>query len=322
MAGSESIGVAEHRGVPPWGAPGHPDQILFATDLVTVGAFRCPVDHPLFRNTGPIHQSCVVFPRTSVVIEHDRGPALLADPTVVTMYNAGDVVERRAVSPDGDRCDWFSVAPHVLRDAMRMFDPEAADAPSRVIRQPSTRSSSALYLRQRRVFVGLDRPIRPEPLEVEERVCGIVRDTLGLAYGRATGDRPRAGRTRRTYEIADAARCLLARSFRSSASLGTIAATIGCSPFYLSRVFRRVTGMTLHRYRTALRLRASLELIESNVPLTTVALDLGYSSHSHFSEAFRAAFGVPPSQAEVRKLRGGPVRKQPQPAGASRCAGF
>jgi AraC-like DNA-binding protein len=35
--------------------------------------------------------------------------------------------------------------------------------------------------------------------------------------------------------------------------------------------------------------------------LTEVALDLGYSSHSHFSAAFRALFGVTPSS--VRRAR-------------------
>jgi AraC-like DNA-binding protein len=86
-------------------------------------------------------------------------------------------------------------------------------------------------------------------------------------------------------------------------SLGSIAQAIGCTPFALSRVFHDVTGMTLHRYRAALRLRASLELVEAGQPLTAIALELGYSSHSHFTEAFRSDFGVPPSQAAVRRLR-------------------
>jgi AraC-like DNA-binding protein len=34
--------------------------------------------------------------------------------------------------------------------------------------------------------------------------------------------------------------------------------------------------------------------------LTRLALDLGYSSHSHFTDAFRRSFGVTPSTA--RKL--------------------
>jgi AraC-like DNA-binding protein len=53
--------------------------------------------------------------------------------------------------------------------------------------------------------------------------------------------------------------------------------------------------MTLHAYRNDLRLRSSLEQLESGGDLTRLALDLGYSSHSHFTSSFRVLFGVPPS---------------------------
>lgn len=80
------------------------DRIVFATDSVTIGAFRCAIDHPSFRDSGPIQQDCFVFPRTSVVIQHDRGAPFVADPTVVTLYNRAQAYERRPVSRQGDGC--------------------------------------------------------------------------------------------------------------------------------------------------------------------------------------------------------------------------
>jgi len=68
-------------------------------------------------------------------------------------------------------------------------------------------------------------------------------------------------------------------------------------------LFRQRTGVSIHRYLTRLRLRASLErLADGASDLTTLALDLGFSSHSHFSGAFRAEFGQTPS--EVRRTSG------------------
>jgi AraC family transcriptional regulator len=67
------------------------------------------------------------------------------------------------------------------------------------------------------------------------------------------------------------------------------------SVFHLCRTFRAVTGQTIHAYRTQLRLRAALERVEYASDLSAVALDLGFSSHSHFTAAFRRAFGVTPS---------------------------
>jgi AraC-like DNA-binding protein len=72
------------------------------------------------------------------------------------------------------------------------------------------------------------------------------------------------------------------------------------SPFQLSRAFHEVTGTTLHRYRGRLRLRASLEMIEAGMPLIEVALALGYSSHSHFTQTFRTEFGAAPSRLVAR----------------------
>ena len=65
---------------------------------------------------------------------------------------------------------------------------------------------------------------------------------------------------------------------------------------HLARIFQQQTGVPVHRYLTQLRLRASLEQLADDVnDLTAVALDLGFSSHSHFTDAFRREFGHSPS---------------------------
>lgn len=66
--------------------------------------------------------------------------------------------------------------------------------------------------------------------------------------------------------------------------------------FTLARIFKARTGLSLHAYRNQLRLRSALErLREPGVDLIDIALDLGFSSHSHFTETFRRTFGKPPS---------------------------
>ena len=68
------------------------------------------------------------------------------------------------------------------------------------------------------------------------------------------------------------------------------------SPFHLARVFQHRTGQPIHRYLTRLRLRASLErLSDGTSDLAALALALGFSSHSHFTDSFRREFGCKPS---------------------------
>jgi AraC family transcriptional regulator len=77
--------------------------------------------------------------------------------------------------------------------------------------------------------------------------------------------------------------------------LRDIAAEAGLSVYHLCRTFRKATGQSLHGYRSALRLRHALEAIRAGERLVDVALNAGFSSHSHFTAAFRAAYGKTPA---------------------------
>src|SRR4029450_9785337 len=83
--------------------------LVFPPDAVRVGAFRCPRAHPLFRDSGPIENDTFVFPRTRVEIAHAGGRRFPVDTTVVTLYNRGQLYDRRAVDEAGDRGDYFAV---------------------------------------------------------------------------------------------------------------------------------------------------------------------------------------------------------------------
>jgi AraC-like DNA-binding protein len=103
----------------------------------------------------------------------------------------------------------------------------------------------------------------------------------------------------------DRARDIIARDFTRPLTLDGLARDAGCSPFHLGRLFRRSTGITLHRAVVRLRLREGLErLLDEPGNVARIALDTGFASHSHFSDAFRAEYGCPPSEA--RRLRRAP----------------
>ena len=89
---------------------------------------------------------------------------------------------------------------------------------------------------------------------------------------------------------------LLAGDLSRRWTLAGIAREIGGSPVYLTQVFQQVEGMPLYRYHLRLRLARSLDLIAERANLSALAQDLGFSSHSHFSAAFRQAYGRTPSQ--------------------------
>jgi AraC family transcriptional regulator len=274
------------------------DTDLLRGPRVAIGRFRCPLSYPSFRDTGPIPEYVVVFPRTGVWIQHEGAPRFLADPTVVTMYNPTQRYERFAASPDGDRSDWLAVSDPIAREIVRAFDQDASDT-ARPFRFASGPSSAPLYVKQRALHQRA-RLGRVDALEAEETVIAIVAGALALAY--ASTPRARARRRAslaRHRELADAARVYLHETLAQSRSVHDIATALGASPYHLCRVFRASTGRTLHEYRTELRVRVGLEALETatarGATLSGVAHELGFASHAHFSDVMRKRAGLAPS---------------------------
>ena len=133
----------------------------------------------------------------------------------------------------------------------------------------------------------------------------LVADALEAAF--ATREQPRRGRKQDTHashaDLAEAVKRHLAATLGERLTLEELARAVHSSPYHLSRVFQQHAGLPIHRYLTLLRLRASLEhLAGGQEDLTALALDLGFSSHSHFTDTFRREFGCAPS--EVRNGSG------------------
>jgi AraC-like DNA-binding protein len=279
------------------------DRVVMQTADVCVGEFRCATDHPSFRNSGPSSHHCFAFPRTAVVIRHGD-TRIVADANVATLYNRAQEYEREPLSRDGDRCEWFGVSSRVLRDVLRSRDPAAADDERRPIRFTHAPVPAGLYLAQRRLYRRVSGGAA-DPLWCEEAIVDLTDRVLGAAYGAPAAAIPA---DRRVRDLVHDAHWLLARHPTAPLGLAAIADAVGTSMFHLSRCFRLVTGRTLHQQRTQLRLRASLASLEENgADLTRLALSLGYCSHSHFTAAFRAAFGITPSalrgSLDTRKTR-------------------
>jgi AraC-like DNA-binding protein len=95
--------------------------------------------------------------------------------------------------------------------------------------------------------------------------------------------------------LADRVKVLLASDLSRRWSLADIAAEIGGSSVYLTQVFQQVEGLPLYRYHLQLRLARALDLIGRYDDLCALSLDLGFSSHSHFTAAFKQAFGRSPT---------------------------
>ncbi len=159
--------------------------------------------------------------------------------------------------------------------------------PGVAARRPTLPAGSALLLAQ---WAQALEAGHMEPLAAEECLLEFMRNVLDHD----------ARSTPRTHRAVERAREHLAAQPHRNDTLSEIAAIAHCSPFHLARQFRCHSGISLHGYRTRLRMSVAIQRLrdgESNLSL--LAADLGYSSHSHFTSVFRRSFGAAPHQVRT-----------------------
>ncbi len=278
-------------------------QLIFESKLARIGRFRADKDDAWFRFSGLPGVPCFVFPRATVAITFEGQPSFVAGPNVVTFYNADQIYFRTDVNGEGDHSVWFSLPGEVLAEIVS-HESRTAESDHSVTRDAPfpfhwAPCSSRDYLVHRLLVEALtsSEEVLIDEIVVEEISIQLARNSIARALAhrqRQAKRRPPVGE--RSRELAEKAKELLASTYRKNLTLAQLAEEVGCSAYHLCREFRAVTGHRMSDARRHLRLRnALLTLLESKPDFLSLALDLGYSSHSHFTYDFRRTFGVPPS---------------------------
>jgi len=270
--------------------------ILFDSDIVRVRAVRC------FATAGgcaPIEYSethTVVFAETGVFVKHlSRNATVVADRGHAVFFTADRPYRVSHPLPGGDDCLVLELSPIALTDALLAIDPESGERSDSPFRRASVPLSYNVVLRRRLLHHRIVRGVA-SALEVEEDAVALLRASVRASLEGSSEAPAGVPATGRRAEVAEAAQLAIASQPSARWTLGALARRIGCSPFHLAHVFRDVVGMSIHQYQLRSRLGAALdELLDSRRGLSAIGVDAGFTHHSHFSAAFRSAFGIAPS---------------------------
>lgn len=220
------------------------------------------------------------FPGPPAWVTQACGACHVLDVTRVLVRPRGWRADRRPLGPRFGRAESMEVPPAVLRDGFSAGELQVLDAGVVLPIAP------ALFLEQR-MRGGVPFVHDDEAAAFTARVLRAGLDAAASAAGATARQREMAACIRRETAL---------RAWRPL-RLADVARALDCSPFHLLHTFRRVEDTTIRAHHGQLRLRAAaMTLIATpGADLSALAFGVGFSSHSHFTAAFRRTFGMTPS---------------------------
>jgi AraC-like DNA-binding protein len=278
-------------------------RVWFESPGISAFDFRCRIHRLQDGPEEPNRAHSIAIVRRGLFRRTDRGTTLTADPSRVLFFNAGRPYRYSHPVAGGDDCTILTVATPLALELVARYAPRDAERPETPF-AIDLGLTSPRAIRLHYEFLALLRQHAPTLL-IDDALVALADEVLRASYamqGRHAHEasRPTAA-FRRRRELAEAAALAINEQIDRPPDLSTLARTLGCSPCHLSRSFHQVAGVSLRRYVGRLRaLTAAHALAAGSPDLTTLALDLGFTDHSHFANAFRREWGQPPSHFRDR----------------------
>ena len=262
-------------------------------DVACSGACRHAADEECSQATS------LVFPYRGVFVRHVGRSEAVAEANQILFFNKGESYRVSHPVEGGDACLSLAVEEAMLAELAPPGElvPGGALSFRRQRRRIDPRAQVLVALLRHSLVQRA-----AEPLEAETLALTLIRRALGERTSQP------AGATQGRQKIVDRTKLILASDPARRWTLAEVAAEAGVSPVYLTQLFRQVEGVPLYRYQLRLRLARALDLIGDYDDLTMLGLDLGFSSHSHFTAAFRQSYGRSPAE----------FRRSVRPGGADR----
>lgn len=135
----------------------------------------------------------------------------------------------------------------------------------------------------------------PDPFS-DAVTSALIKDILCCIVQRA------AGRQEKQPEIVQQIQMFIQKNSDRPISNDMISAEFGYHSFYLNRLFKKSTGLTLHQAVLMEKMNIAGQLLrETELSVEVVAAEAGYSDRSQFCTAFKKHTGYTPTEYRQKK---------------------
>jgi AraC family transcriptional regulator len=226
-------------------------------------------------------------------IHHTAGTPLVYTPNHAMLLPAGESCCYRFPGQLGDTSLLLHCSPQALARALPQA--QRGDGFDAQHLQPQVLLTPELMVHRSLLVHALLQGVS-ETLEAEEEALLLLWAVLRQASRRVMdADTRRHGDPARRARSVERVKEAIASRPAHPWTLAELARLACVSDSHLAHLFRRQVGISVYGFVLRERLALALEaVVHTEQPLTEVALDTGFASHSHFSARFRRCFGVSP----------------------------
>jgi AraC-like DNA-binding protein len=260
----------------------------YRSDILSARWVACRSAHKGTSDVESSNTNRLILPLRGVCVMHfSRGSEIIGEPNVGLILPAERPYKVSHPVTDGDDCFVIEYSSECFRDVMEVVLLSAGIyslGTHSLLSLPAIAARNLIWCRLAQNSASA--------LEVEETGLALLSYALRHSRGDARSRRLNSKIPRQI----DVAKVVLLTHPEKNWSLAALAQTLECSPFYLTRSFHEYVGIPLHRYQLQTRLAKAIDLLlDSNQDLMTIAINLGFSSHSHFTASFRQFVGITPN---------------------------
>ncbi len=260
---------------------------MLATADMTVEVVSCSGDRPAWSVPEPIDHFGLVLVRSGVFRRQVEGTETVVDACSGYLVRAGS--EQRIAHPaGGDVCTSFVIEAATVAAITcgAALPRDRADRP--IFTSPSVDLGHRALLA--RAQAGAD---TEELAERSQLLIGtVLSDILPGAVASGFPTQRRAGR------VVDQVRQAMAAD--PDLRLADLARVTRLSPYHVSRLFRRGSGVTISELRNRLKVRRALErLADGQRDLAELAAETGFADQAHLTRTVRRELGRTPGQVRT-----------------------
>lgn len=270
------------------------DRVLYSNRNYGIGELDLPTTSTKFEESGPYSAYYFAFPKTVLRITDRHGREFTSTSCQINCYSAGARIRRQSIQGHPDATTYLFIGRHAVDTDTALAEMVAGLADRQVFCSPQ------IYLQLQALLGIIKRYPHALPLIYDDAILSILSSLSEKTSDSCLTNRSKTRngvRARRARERVEYVKEKLHSAHTASWKLDDLANEVHVTPWHLAREFRAFVGQSIHQFLIQVRLVTSLAPVAAGKrSIASLAADLGFAHHSHFTRAFSGTFGCTPSQ--------------------------